>query len=205
MNKKSKQQFDPRSIRDPAQIRLLASPVRQELVDTLASLGGEATVASLAEQLGRPADGLYYHLQLLTEGGLLNEEAGSNGERVFRLAAAGKGPLRLSYELASDEGRKALALYVSGLVQIAETDFLEGMKQKKVATEGGQRHLWAARKKGWVSKTELEEVNALLERLCELISQPRDPSRDNALSLAFVLAPTLVRSRRRSSASAKQR
>jgi len=204
MPKKPKHQFDARAIRDPAHIRLLASPVRQELVDTLASLGGEATAASLAEQLGRPADGLYYHLQLLAEGGLVNEQGSTSGERVFRLAGAGRGPLRLSYDLASDDGREALASYVSGLVQIAERDFQAGMTHEGVEAEGKCRHLWAARNKGWVSAAELEEVNAMLERLCELVSQPRDPSRDKPLSLAFVLAPSVVRSRRRATKRAKQ-
>jgi len=38
-------------------IAVLASPVRQEIVDTVEAAGG-ATIAELAIQLGRPADGL---------------------------------------------------------------------------------------------------------------------------------------------------
>ena len=63
----------PTAIRDPGRIAVLASPVRQEIVDTLAMLGGEASVAALAEQLGRPADGLYYHLRLLEQHELIVE------------------------------------------------------------------------------------------------------------------------------------
>lgn len=196
MPKKTKQ-FDARAISDPAHIRLLASPVRQELADTLASLGGEATVTSLAEQLGRPADGLYYHLQLLAEAGLVHEQQSTTGDRVFRLAGAAQSPLRLSYELASDDARKALSSYVRGLVQVAKSDFEAGMTLEGVGAEGKRRQLWAARNKGWVSAAELEEVNSLLERLCELVSQTRGPSRDHPMSLAFVLAPSVVRSPRR--------
>ena len=43
----------PRQIDDPKRIRVLASPVRHEIVDTLSALGGTATVARLAEQIGR--------------------------------------------------------------------------------------------------------------------------------------------------------
>lgn len=189
--------FDSRAIRDPAHIRLLASPVRQELVDTLASLGGEAPAAALAEQLGRPADGLYYHLQLLADAGLVQEQQGGSGERVFKLCGAGQGPLRLSYDLASDDARSALASYVKGLTQVAESDFKVGMTQDAAQGKGRHRQLWAARNKGWVSTAELEEANALLERLCELLSQARDGSRDQPMSLAFVLAPSVVRRRRR--------
>ena len=51
------------------QIALLASPARQEIVDTIEALGGEAAVAELAAQLGRSSDGLYYHLRHLVRGG----------------------------------------------------------------------------------------------------------------------------------------
>ncbi|MBN6112225.1 MULTISPECIES: winged helix-turn-helix domain-containing protein [Xanthomonas] len=197
MTKNAKQPFDATAIRDPAHIRLLASPVRQELVDTLASLGGMATVAELSEQLGRPADGLYYHLQLLAEGGLVQEGEGAAGERVFRLAGTAGVPLRLSYDLASDEASAALAAYAKGLAQVAERDFQAALKQRNVEVDGPGRQLWAARNKGWLNQAELAEANALLERLCDLLSRPRDPSRDRPMSLAFVLAPAAVRGRRR--------
>ena len=200
---KNPPQFDSRAVRDPAHIRLLASPVRQELVDTLASLGGEAPVAALAEQLGRPADGLYYHLQLLAEAGLVEELQGAGGERNFRLTGGGRGPLRLAYDLVDNEARSALKSYVKALAQIAESDFQAGMTLDGARAEGAARQLWAARNKGWVSAAELEEANALLERLCELLSQPRDERRDQPMSLAFVLAPSVVRQRRRSAGKRK--
>lgn len=78
---------DLREVRDPAQVRLLSSPVRQEMVDTLAALGGEAGVANLADQLGRPADGLYYHLRALVLGGLVEELPGGEGSAVTVLLA----------------------------------------------------------------------------------------------------------------------
>lgn len=190
---------DPRAIRHPDHIRLLASPVRHELADTLASLGGEATVATLAEQLGRPADGLYYHLQLLVDGALVHERQGDNGERIFTLAGGGRAPLRLSYDLGSDEASRALASYLKGLLHVAESDFLAGLKLGAIEVEGRRRRLWAARNKGWLNQAELEEANALLERLCELLSHPRDAFRNVPMSLAFVLAPTAIRQRRRSS------
>ncbi|QNH13728.1 helix-turn-helix domain-containing protein [Xanthomonas sp. SI] len=197
MTKKAQHPLDTAAIRDPAHIRLLASPVRQELVDTLASLGGEASVAELSEQLGRPADGLYYHLQLLAESELVREGEGAAGERVFRLAGSAGVPLRLSYDLANAEAVAALAAYAKGLAQVAERDFQAALKQPGVEVDGPGRQLWAARNKGWLNEAELAEANALLERLCELLSRPRDPSRDRPMSLAFVLAPAAVRGRRR--------
>lgn len=189
--------MDTRAIRNPDHIRLLASPVRHELVDTLAALGGQATVGTLAEQLGRPADGLYYHLGLLVDGGLLREAAGDDGERVFELVRSGATPLRLAYDVTKDDTRDALRTYAKGLLQVAERDFNDALSRPDVAVAGAQRELWAARNKGWVSKEDLAEANALLERLCELMSNTRDPARTRLMSFAFVLAPTAQRGKRR--------
>ncbi|WP_269790526.1 helix-turn-helix domain-containing protein [Stenotrophomonas sp. Iso1] len=189
----------PTLIDDPQQIALLASPLRQELVDTLAALGGQASVATLAEQLGRPADGLYYHLQLLAEGGLVQEVVGAAGERRFSLVG-GPGPRRLGYSMETQAARDALRVYAKGLLQVAGQDFQAALNSD-VVVSGERRTLWAARNKGWLSAGELVEVNALLERLCELTSQPRGEEREHLVSLAFVLAPTTPKGKRRSKRS----
>jgi hypothetical protein len=47
-------------------------------------------------------------------------------------------------------------------------------------------------------------VNALLERLSELTSQPKAARRDRLISLAFVLAPIDAKPKRRTSRRADQ-
>lgn len=192
---------DPRVIRDPAQVRLLSSAVRQEMVDTLAALGGEAGVASLAEQLGRPADGLYYHLRALVAGGLVEELPSDGGERRFRLAGSGKGPLRLAYDLGPNGNAAELRAFLHGLLQIAERDFQAALERPDTLPHtivaGPARTLWASRNKGWLTAADVVEVNALLARLGELTSQPKAEGREQLVSLAFVLAPTEARAKRR--------
>ncbi|QSQ21157.1 helix-turn-helix transcriptional regulator [Pyxidicoccus parkwayensis] len=190
--------FDRRAIDAPAQIRLLSSPVRQELVDTLAALGGEASVADLAEQLGRPADGLYYHLRVLCRGGLVREvEPVEGDEQRYRLAGTGAAPLRLAYRAGKAGNLAALGRFARSLLRIATRDFEEGLRLEDVVVSGPQRELWTARNKGWLSARDVEEVNRLIERLCELTSQPRAPGRECLMSLAFVLAPIRPRAKRR--------
>src|SRR5262245_61949101 len=53
-----------------AQIAALASPVRLEILEALTTRP-TFTVTRLAEALGRPADGLYYHLRELVRVGLV--------------------------------------------------------------------------------------------------------------------------------------
>lgn len=190
--------IDYRAIGDAASIRVLASPLRQELVDTLAAVGGQASAATLAAQLGRHADGLYYHLRLLCKAGLVRELKGAPGtERQYRLAGAGQAPLRLAYRPRSKAGAAALRKFVHGLLQVAGQDFSEALDMPGVVVEGAQRELWAARNKAWLSAAELAEANALLERLCDLMSRPRAPERDRLVSCAFVLAPVAPQAIRR--------
>src|SRR5260221_8747620 len=51
------------------QMSALASPVRQEVLDVLARVG-TASLGEIAAALGRPADGLYYHVRALQKVGL---------------------------------------------------------------------------------------------------------------------------------------
>lgn len=188
-----------RAISDPARIRVLASPLRQELVDTLAAMGGVASAAELAAQLGRHADGLYYHLRILCEAKLVHEQKDENGdERRYRLAGSGNAPLRLAYRSGCEDNTSALRKFMHGLLQVAGQDFEHALDMPDVVVDGVQRQLWAARNKAWLSIEELEEVNGLLERLCDVMSRPRAPGRDLLMSCAFVLAPVTPRPKRRS-------
>ena len=191
-----------RAVSDPEQIRLLSSPVRQEILDTLATFGSQASVAALAEQLGRPADGLYYHLRALVRGGLVQDVQSEGGdERHYRLAGEGNAPLRLAYDLGAQGNAKELGIFTRGLLQIASRDFDDALKTEGVAVAGSRRELWASRNKGWVSPNDLEEVNSLLERLSTLTSQSKASGRERLVSCAFVLAPVNPRPKRRLPAS----
>lgn len=186
-----------RAIDDPALIEVLASPVRQEIVDMLAALGGEASAGDLAEQLGRHVDGLYYHLKILCKAGLVVAiGAGADGGRRFRLGGDAR-PLRLAYNTADEAQAQALRMFLHGLLQVTEQDFDAALTTGGVVTQGQDRELWAARNKAWLSAAELVEVNELLERLCSLMSRPRTPERDRLLSCTFVLAPNSVAPKRR--------
>jgi DNA-binding transcriptional ArsR family regulator len=179
-------------------ITLIASSVRQELVDTLGSLGGEAGVAELALQLGRPMDGLYYHLERLRDGGLVTELAAlRNGERRFRLVSAPGQPLRIVYKPQQPGVVAALNKFAAQLLHIAGQDFTAALGAPEVCLEGPRRELWISRNKGWLSEQDLIEVNSLLLRLSDLTSQPSAPDRPHLASLAFALAPLRRRAKRR--------
>lgn len=187
-----------RAIDSPELITVLASPLRQEIVDMLAALGGGTSIAELATHLGRHADGLYYHLNILCKAGLVSEEGNSaDGERTYQIAGHTCEPLRLAYRTDSDAHKTALRKFARGMLQVAEEDFEAALESDAAVLSGPKRQLWAARNKAWLTEQELGEVNALLERLCDLMSRPRTPEREHLLSCVFVLAPHMVQSKRR--------
>jgi DNA-binding transcriptional ArsR family regulator len=180
-----------------AQIGALASPVRQEIVDTLESLGGEAPVAALAAQLGRPSDGLYYHLRLLVRAGILDELADAGDGRRYRTAGRRGARLRLQYLPGATPNARAVERVAAGMLRIARRDFAAAIRREETVVEGPTRALWASRTKGWVGASELAAINRLLERLIEHLQRGPSPARRQLVSLTWVMAPVVARAPRR--------
>ena len=184
------------AVEDAAEIELLASPTRIEIVDTLESLGGAATVAEIAAQLGRPADGLYYHLRQLTDGGLLVEEATPEGRRYRTRVPAGE-RLRLRYRPGKTANADAVGGVAASVLRVAGRDFSRALADPASVVEGRLRELWAARNKGWVGDAEIAEINRLLLRINDLLHRPRSDERDRLIAITWIVAPVDAKPARR--------
>jgi hypothetical protein len=184
-------------IQRPAEIRILTSPVRQEIVDTLEALGGNAPVAAIAAALGRPSDGLYYHLRILVKGGLLEELPDTGDGRRYRTRARGSERLRLRYEPGRTPNARAVTRVIGGMLRTTRRDFEAALADPEVVTEGPQRALRASRVKGWVSPSDLAELNRLQARAIALLRRNRKPRDGQLMSLTWVLAPVRARPSRR--------
>ena len=194
-------------IEDDAALAALVSTVRQEIVDTIESLGGDVAIADIAAQLGRPADGIYYHVRRLVDSGVLREgdDPGDGRGRRYRTAAQRGKRVQLKYGRGSRANNATVAKVVGGLLRTAARDFNGALRGGEAIGEGSLRDLWASRLKGWVADDDLREINRLLSRLSELLQQPRDPRRDRLVSLAWILAPIDDRPLRRQGVPAARR
>jgi len=175
-------------VEDAKEIGLLASPTRIEIVDTLETFPDAVTVAELAAQLGRPADGLYYHLRQLADGGLIEEEVSPEGRR-YRTRTRQGDRLRLRYRPGATPNARAVGRVAASVLRVAGRDFERAIADPASVVEGAQRELWAARGKGWVGASELAEINRLLVRLMDLLQHPRKSRRDKLVAVTWVLAP----------------
>ena len=193
-------------LENAAALEALVSPVRQEIVDTVEALGGDAAVADIAAQLGRPADGIYYHLRRLVEGGVLREgddRGDGRGRRYGTVAPRGR-RVRLKYGRGSHADQATVAKVIGGMLRTAERDFGRALRGGDAEGAGALRDLWASRLKGWVGDAELREINRLLARLSELLLQPRAAGRDRLVTLAWMLAPIDERPVRRGPAARRR-
>jgi hypothetical protein len=174
-------------------IEVFASSARQQIYDTLESLGGEAPVATLAAALGRESDGLYYHLRLLCRAGLIEELPGRGRGRRYRTTKR----WRLQYRPGRTRNASAVHRVAASMLRTAEREFGKAIADPHTVGSGRARELWAARTQGWVGKTERTELNLLLERMVELLTRGRSSRRDRLVSLTWVLAPMRARPVRR--------
>jgi predicted transcriptional regulator len=178
------------------QIKALSTPIRQDMVDTIAALGS-CSVAELADVLGRPADGLYYHIKALQRARLISVSITTRGRRrETRLSI--DSPQSIQYEPTQSANREAVLQLVSAMLRNTRRQVARGLRQDGAVVRGVHRNLWAGRIRGGLSRSELREVNRLLNALIRTF-RPRRRSESRLHELTFVLAPTpkpRVRSRR---------
>ena len=183
----------PRRVYDierPEQMAALASSVRQEIVDTVHSLG-PCSIREVAHELGRPADGLYHHVRQLLRVGLLIDA----GERPAArrpealVATPTQGVLRLRYDPSDPDNAEAIGKIVTSMTRVAERDFRNGFAPELARCSGPRRNLLAGRQKAWLTGEQVREVNQLLARLQEIFTESHSVAEGDLHSLTFVLAP----------------
>jgi DNA-binding transcriptional ArsR family regulator len=170
----------------PAQVRALASPLRQELLDLLVA-AGPCSIAELAERLGRAPDSLYFHVRRLLQVGLVVErERRQVGRHVFVVYDAAGRPMRIERSKAR---RADIQAVVAGIQRLALRDWKRALGDPAARGDGARRNHAAARVRGWLDPRELERVNELLEELGELLGAGRPGPGRQPVALAWVLAP----------------
>jgi len=174
----------------PTQVRALAGPVRQEIVDVLESAGARS-VAELGALLGRPADALYHHLRRLVAVGLLEVERRQVGRHAFAVYDLRVRPVRLSY--AEPVRRGDIARVVSAAQRLTWREFRRALAAGTGVADGPQRTLRGGRVKGWVSPARLARVNELVEELVQTVGGGTPEPGATPISLSFVLAPSPAR------------
>jgi len=184
----------------PEQLRALASPVRIEIVGVFQSHGALA-IRELAETMGRPMDGLYHHVRLLQNVGVLRaaltRRVGKRNEVVFELTAERFGNEVPSQTKAMKDAAVAAA---AAALRLADREFgravLSSEKSKKVEP-GEQRSaaLKLSRQKSWLTDEDLDKLHGMLDEIDSFLRKRLQRKQGRVFALTTVLAPVIKRKR----------
>jgi DNA-binding transcriptional ArsR family regulator len=183
----------PYLVSEPKQIAAISSPGRDEMMDTIGIIG-PCTVGELARAMGRSRHGIYYHLRALAACGLLKELRGrkTSKREAARYEVAGR-PLVVHFDLTTAKSRRAVLELAHARMRSGTRGFNRACNPKLAVVGGPRRNLWATRWKGWLSPSELEDVNRCLARIIDTMqARAGDPKqRRKCYELTFVFVPTV--------------
>ncbi len=183
-------------ITKPEQLEAVASPVRQEIFDTLYSVG-PSSMLEIAEYLGRPVEGLYYHVKMLLKVGLLVKKKPRTvqGNREEMVVDVAKRPLRMMPDFTK-RSLKAVEKYAWALLRVTGRDFLKAFSPGRPRMGPGRR-VGISRGKTWLNKEELAEVNRHLAEISAICEQQRETQDRRLFTVTWVLAEVEPRNRKK--------
>jgi DNA-binding transcriptional ArsR family regulator len=185
----------PFYIHDVAKVRAIASPVRAAVVDALEVLG-PATIGDVADRLGYPPDGLYYHFRVLERHALVIRVDPEKGTGAARFDVPGR-PVTLRYRLDDRQQRAATTKAVATMVRGAERGFRRAFAPGRATVAGPHRNLRAGRRTAWLTASEVRTLNRHIEAIHALFGGGL-PRRAGARlhEFTYVLAPMVENGRR---------
>jgi len=176
------------------QLRALASSTRQEILDVLARLG-VASVAEIAGALGRPADGIYYHLRVLRRVGLVTSPDGrSRGGRPEALFRARAPEMALGYGASPAKNARAVTRIVASMLRLGIRDFRSAFTAGPFRVQGPRRELWALRTTGWLSPAAVGDLNRRIHGITRAAARTRRGQR--LYGVTILLTPLDHRARK---------
>jgi len=179
----------------PDQLRALASPVRQEIVDVLDS-GGPIGVAAIAHALGRPPDALYYHVRHLLRVGLLvsagRRRTRGREEELFDVAAR---PVALARR-PDARHRQAVHGIVAAMLRLTARQHAAASRRAETDQAIESRALWGSRVSGWLTPDDVDRIVGLLHRINATIRRRRRRGGGRLHAFTFVLTPVVTARRR---------
>ncbi len=177
-------------IRSVEQLRVLAAPATFEVFEALQS-GGPATAAELGPRLGRKANSLHYHLRkrvrLKMVEAVASRRSGARTEAVYDVTASSFEGATAPKDLVL---REATTDAVASLLRLATRNYARAAANPDALTQTGRhRNIAADRRKAWLTKSALVEVNTHIRALHDIFAAHREAGRGELCALTTVLTP----------------
>lgn len=172
-------------ISDPERLKVLASPVRQEIVDFIEA-NGPSSIAELSLQLRHSPTALYYHVEMLVKANLMVNCGVQKGKRRSEEVFDVVGPLRVKYRPSDKKNVEACKKLTDAMLRVTSKDYKEGLHPDLAVVEGKYRNLRSMRVQAWLTKSELAEINRHIEEIVEIFKKGKRGDRKQLCSLTLV-------------------
>jgi len=180
------------------QVASLASPARQEILDVLMRME-EVPLSDVARVLGKPVDGLYYHVRALERVGLVSRggtrRRNGREEATFRSTAR---EFAIRVAPSPPAYARSVEAVVASMMRLGIRDFRRALAHPGNVLQGPRRDLWSLRTTGWLAEAEVAEVNRRIDRLRRSVSKP-PRTRGRLYAVTILLTPLSHRARKRHS------
>jgi DNA-binding transcriptional ArsR family regulator len=178
----------------PQQWSAFCSGVRFEILSCLDGLG-EASVAELAFSMDRSADGLYRHVKILLDAGLIEEcdvrRVGRQSEAVYRMSA--EHPV-VDVDARSAAGRERMRDVARMVAREAIRSFEGALAAELCRNADDDRNTWVRCTQGWLDADDLVELRRMLDEL-DAFFATRQTRRPGALHTYSIMVNPVHRER----------
>lgn len=172
----------------PEQLEAVVSTRRHDIMDQMTAFG-PMSVRELAEAIGAAPSSLYYHIEHLCAVGLL-KEAGvrQTSSKPEQLYAAPSRRMRMLDALKEPRNRDVLKALVSAICKQTQRDFTRGFDAPHRRTTGARRNTRFGRLVCRPDAKTLEQINAHLDAVTELIASCANGPGER-VAFTWVVAP----------------
>lgn len=167
----------------------LASPIRLEIVDCLQRCR-RASVAELAERLGRSAGSLYRHVHHLVRAGVVTDagkrRAGRRYEAVYTITP---GAFQVDLDPNSPGSADYLKRYAGAILRLAERDFTAAVERGEVVTCSPGRNVVYRRRKVRLTKRGLARLIKHMDEAVQIILEEDQQGQGRYYAMTAFLTP----------------
>jgi predicted ArsR family transcriptional regulator len=176
-------------ISDTRQIDALASPARQEIIDTLEA-AGPCSAAELGALLGRAPDSLYFHLKQLENVALVKRTERDIGRgRTEAVYAPASHDLRLTQAVFAPENTPSLIRLLRSMFRITTRDLEDALESGMARVRGKKCNFRAARLKAWLTPEQIVEVNEHIDAIMTVMRQGERPAGGQLHAVSIAMTP----------------
>jgi hypothetical protein len=182
-------------VRSPAAWSVLISPVRAEIAEALRLLG-PCGIAELARVCGRPADGLYKHLELLQKAGFVVKtgfrKGARNVEQLFDVVAD-------DFRIEFNDGKgaaenKAVVQTANSFLKSVGRAVRDSAAARQLEFDPDRRNISINYELSWLTIEEFQKVRALVGRIKKIMDRGKK-KREGRLYMSLCITTPVTRRR----------